>query len=264
MLSSKPRHSVDDMKQYQADVHAVQRDLFVPLLTALDGLSPRADSLRALLDAWNGRTTVDRPEPLVLDEFIDLLHRFTWDEPVFEGVPNPEDAQMLHLLRNEPAAVWLDVQHTDRRESAAELLALTLEATADTLAARYGWGVENWRWGDHHEIVFRHLTRSRRLRTFWRGPYEYPGFEATVSPAGGRPTTHSASWRVVVDFSQSPPVGYGVYPGGQSGHPFNPDFYDAHLPAYLNFEYYRLHRPSSPDELAPDQVATRVELLPAE
>ncbi len=264
LLRGRDNHSVDDFKRYQADVHAVQRELFVPPLAPLEGLSARADSLRRMLAAWDGATAVDRPEPLVLDVFLETLRRLAWDEPAFDGAPDPEDFQLLRLLREEPASSWLDVQATAPRETASDLLALALETTADTLAARYGWDADRWRWGDHHRIVFRHLTQTPALSALWRGPYEYPGFEETVSPAGSRLTTHSASWRVVVDFSGESPVGYGVYPGGQSGDPFHPEFYDAHLPTYLDFDYYRLHRPAAPDVLPEDQVRARIELLPVE
>ena len=46
-----------------------------------------------------------------------------------------------------------------------------------------------------------------------------------------------ASWRVVVDFSESPPLARGIYPGGQSGNPFS-ELYDAHLKKFVDFDYY--------------------------
>lgn len=262
LLRGAPAHSVDDLKRYQADVHAVQRDVFVPLLGSLDGLSARADSLRRMLARWDGATTVDRPEPLVLDVFLERLRAMAWDEPAFTAVPDPGDAQLLALLQEQPDASWLDVQATPARESADGLLTRALEATADTLAARHGWDAAAWRWGNHHRVLFRHLTQSPALDALWRGPYEYPGFDATVSPARGRTATHSASWRMVVDFSTAPPVGYGVYPGGQSGNPFHPTHYDGHLDTYLNFEHYRLRTPPTPEAFAAE--APRLTLQPAE
>ncbi|MDZ4701210.1 MAG: penicillin acylase family protein [Rhodothermales bacterium] len=105
--------------------------------------------------------------------------------------------------------------------------------------------------------MFRHFTRSEALRTLWRGPFEYPGFASTLSPAGSRVTTHSASWRMVVDFSARPPVGYGVYPGGQSGNPFSA-LYDRHIETYLRFEHYPLFKPVSADQArAGDMVSSQ-------
>ena len=253
LLRAKARHSVDDLKRYQADVRAVQPALFAPFLDTLPGLSPRADTLRQMLQAWDGETSVDRPEPLVMDVWLDALERLAWDEAAFDGAPRPRQSQLLLLLGERPGSKWLDVQATPGVERAPDLLRLAFERAADSLETHYGWGAADWRWGDHHQIVFRHLTRSPALEALWRGPVEYPGFAATLSPAGGRPTTHSASWRMVVDFSQTPPEGWGVYPGGQSGSPFSP-LYATHLPTYLTFKYYDLLKPRTSDDLDPDRV----------
>lgn len=247
LLRAKPQHRVEDLMQYQSDVKVVQRDLFAPLLDTLSGLNARADTLRQLLCAWDGRASVDRPEPLVLKTFLSVLKRLAWDEPVFEALP-PHEGRLYHLLRTRKTAPWLDVQATEAREDAAGLLRLALDSTAAALARTYGWGTPHWRWGDQPGVIFRHLTRSEALRALWRGPFPWPGFDATLSPGGDRPTTHSASWRVVVDFSQSPPQGYGIYPGGQSGNPFSP-FYDLQLADYMAFRHYPLHKPAHPEDL---------------
>ncbi|GIV61717.1 MAG: penicillin amidase [Rhodothermaceae bacterium] len=259
LLRSKAAHRVEDLMAYQADVHAVQRDLFVPLLDTLRALPPRTDSLRAMLAAWDGDTGVDRSQPLVLDVFLDHLRRLAWDEPVFAGRRTPAETRLYLLLTEDPGSPWLDVQATPEREDAAGLLRLALDSTAVTLLRDYGRDPAAWRWGDHHHVLFRHLTRSEALQALDRGPFEYPGFDATLSPAAGRVTTHSASWRVVVDFSKQPPVGYGVYPGGQSGNPFSPH-YDAFLDSYLSFRHYPLHKPTRPEEL---QGGTHLVLAPA-
>lgn len=261
LLRGQDRHSVDDLKRYQADVHVVQRDLFVPLLDTLGGLSPRADSLRGWLQAWDGAAGVDAFEPLLLDEWLGVLDALAWDEAVFEGRRRPGQAVLYRLLREAPASPWLDVQGTPAVEDASALLRRALEQTVDTLALAYGWGTSRWRWGDHHHIVFRHLTQSAALRPLWRGPLPFPGFESTLSPAGGRTTTHSASWRVVVDFSGARPQGYGVYPGGQSGNPFS-DLYDEHIAAYVGFQHYVLERPTQPGALDARRVASRLVLRP--
>ena len=261
LLRGKPQHSVADLKRYQADVHAVQRDFFVPLLDTLTGLSTRADALRFMLNNWSGETAVDQSEPLVLFELLRTLRAMAWDEPAFDDARLPTETILYSLLRDDPSSVWLDVQATEDREDAAGLLRLALEATADTMDTRYGWDTDAWRWGDHHKVVFRHLTQTSALRALWRGPLEYPGFASTLSPASGRTTTHSASWRVVVDFSRTPPVGYGVYPGGQSGNPFSA-FYDLHVPTYVEFDYYDLLKPAAPEDLKPSEVSSRLTLSP--
>ena len=129
-----------------------------------------------------------------------------------------------------------------------------------------GAGSENdqpLRWGRHRQIVFRHLIGSSAFAPFGRGPFEYPGYRETLSPAGNPLSTHSASWRVVVDFDGEDPRGRGVYPGGQSGNPFS-RLYDSHVQKYLAFEYYDLLKPSQPGELEAEQLRAVTVANPAE
>ena len=259
LLSGKASHSIEDMQRYQSDVHAVQRDLFLPLLDTLSGLEARAQILRDLFAAWSGDTATDRSEPLAFYIFLRELDRMAWDEPVFADVTTPNEVILHDLLTEDPTSVWLDVVETRETEDAAGLLHLALMAAADTLEIQYGTDPDAWRWGEHHKIVFRHLTQSPALRALWRGPYEYPGFEATLSPGADLMTTHSASWRVIVDFSHRPPTGYGVYPGGQSGAPFS-RYYDMHVARYVDFSYYPLRKPDRPQAL--ETVTSRLRLMP--
>jgi penicillin amidase len=262
LLRGAAAHDVSDFTAYQSDVHVVQREVFVPLLDGLTGLSARADTLRTLLRGWNGEATIEQGAPLVMDEFLAALRRFAWDETVFATAPKPQDAVLVDLLRTEPEARWLDIQGTDETESAEDLLRHTLEAVADTMAAQYGWTPDAWRWGDYHQIRLNHLTGTEALRPLGRGPFEIPGFAATLWPARGRTVTHSASQRVVIDFSTTPPTGLGVYPGGQSGRPLDPQHYDAFLPAYLEGEYFGLRTPETPSELPAEQVRSSRRLVP--
>ena len=262
LLRGQPAHDIADFKAYQSDVQVVQRDVFVPLLEGLSGLSPRADTLRRMLQEWSGEATVEQSAPLVMDEFLSSLRRFAWDESAFAAAPDPEDAALVHLLRTEPRSRWLDIQATKKRETADGLLAYTLEAVADTMGARYGWTPDRWRWGDHHHLRLNHLTGTDALRPLGRGPFEIPGFAATLWPSRGRTVTHSASQRVIVDFSTSPPTGRGVYPGGQSGRPLDPEHYDSFLPDYLAGRYFELRTPSAPATLPPGTRRATLMLTP--
>jgi penicillin amidase len=237
------------MMGYQADVHAVQRDLFVPLLDTLSRLSPDAARLRDLLTAWDGSTEVDRPEPLVLDHYLEILDRLAWDEFDAESVRSPRQQQLHLLLTEEPNSRWLDIRDTQLLvETGADLMRSALETTVDTLRARYGWGEEHWTWGKHHVLSIKHLTRSDALSALGYPDVPYPGFAKTLSPARSRKTQHSASWRMVVDFSTTPPRAFGVYPGGQSGNPFSVH-YDDFMSTYLQFGYYRLYSPRRPEDV---------------
>jgi Protein related to penicillin acylase len=262
LLRSQSTHGVDDFKRYQADVSVQQRGTFVPLLRGLRDLSARADTLRQLLQRWSGEATVDRPEPLVLDEFLRALRRQAWDEPVFNGRPDPEDAALLNLLRNDSKSRWLDIQRTDFREDADALLAHALEATP----IRWPRGTVGIRrdGGGATTTVSASTTSPVIPRSdLWgEGHSSTRGSRPHCPLDRGEPLPHSASQRVIIDFSETPPAGLGVYPGGPSGRPLDPVFYDRYLPSYLNFEYYRLQTPSEPSALPDTVVRAKQVLMP--
>ncbi len=293
LLRQKARHSVEDMTSYQSDVHAVQYDLFFPLIDTLSRLSPRADHLRAALRNWDGTMARDRGEPLILDIFLNELSRLAWDEPVFKPiyvdargdslgaavvVPKPAESRLFMLLRDRPSLSWFDVVGTPGREDAAGLLREALEAAAHRLEAVTAGRVgstgasragtrpddvpESMRWGRHRKIEFQHLIGGPALAALGRGPFEYSGYRETLSPASDQISHHSASWRVIVDFSSGEPRGRGIYPGGQRGNPFS-RLYDLHLPAYLAVEYYDLFKPSASGELGEARLRSETFVHPA-
>ena len=270
LLSRTPRHRASDLRRYQADVHAVQRDLFGPLLARLDGLDDRTAALRDLLVRWDGEAGLDRNEPLAYMLFLDALEKAVWDEwealdqaapEALAPLPRPSQPALYNLLATDPMSRWFDEVSTAAPESADDMLRQALTAAGDSLRRSFGADPDSWRWGAHHTVEFQHLTRSDRLQALWRGPFPFPGFEDTVSPGGGRTTRHSASWRVVVDFSDGEPRGRGVYPGGQSGNPFSQQ-YDLHIPVYLANGYYELERPATVEGVS--VPAATLVLRPAE
>lgn len=241
LLSSRDTHDVGEVGSYQADVHAAQMDLYRPLLADLAGLSPEAAALRDVLVAWDGDTHVDLREPVLFSVWDGLLHRLAWDEEPFR-IQRPRRARLYELLAQQPNSPWLDVVETDEVEDAAGLLRASLQAAADSM------DLTGPTWGEVHGLLVRHITGSAALRPLWRGPLPYPGFSETLSPGAGRRVTHSASWRVVLDFQGPRIVATGIYPGGQSGNPFS-DRYDGFLQDFVEFRRYDLHTPEAPDDL---------------
>jgi len=263
LLSGSAVHSVDDMKSYQADVYAVQADLFLPLLQSVHDLSTAARSIRTLLLEWDRNTSIDQIEPVLFDAFLEELQQQAWDESMFQNFRMPATPRLARLMSQEPHSIWLDRVDTEARENAQTLLRQAIETVANEYAESIEADRSSLLWGEQHKIVVRHITRSERLRAIWRGPFAYPGYRQTLSPAANRLTTFSASWRVVVDFSTETPTAYGVYPGGQSGNPFS-IHYDAHIETYLNFDYYSLFRPGTPSEFIGKDVLHSLTLNPVQ
>ncbi|NND71478.1 MAG: penicillin acylase family protein [Rhodothermales bacterium] len=252
LLRNKEFHSVDDFRDYHADVRAVQFQMLRPLLDDVSGLGEDAERLRLDLLSWDGEMGTGSRKSIAFDEWFQTLRRTLWDEEVF-SIRLPSNGTMVHLLTSRSESEVYDITRTEEVESRLELLKYTLERTAESLDNYYARLGNDAVWGDRHKVVFRHLTRSDALKTLWRGPYPYPGFSETLSPGAGREVTHSASWRVIVDMRPPRPRGIGVYPGGQSGHPFS-KWYDSHIQTYLDFDYFELLTPDNVDQLDPDST----------
>jgi len=234
LLSAQEQHSARDLKAYQADVHAVQADYLIPLVDTLTGIDPAGEELVARLVAWDRRMTTASHEATLFAALADTLYDLVWDEPVFEDIPRPHFVRMFaEPGRDAPEvdAVWFDRVSTPAVETLADLLREAIR--------RQEPPSESAAWGDVHTLQIRHITRSPALRALWRENMPYPGWNETLSPARGMRATHSASWRVVVDFSGGQPRAWGVYPGGQSGNPFS-RLYDAHVDTFVAFDYYAL------------------------
>ncbi len=165
----------------------------------------------------------------------------TWDEPVFDRRA-PSRSRLHQLLHENPDSPWLDIKSTEAREDAAMVLRASLERAADSVA------VEGPLWGEIHGLLLRHVTGSSAVRPFWRGPIPYPGYSETLSPGAGRNVTHSASWRVVMDFGGDRITARGIFPGGPSGNPFSTR-YDASVDDFASFRLYDLHTPDTPQAL---------------
>ncbi len=244
LLSGADKHSPEDIKKYQSDVKAVQADLFLPLIRDVEGLSDAGDRLKGELMPFDGRMSLDSKTAGLFADFMETLIQLTWDEAVFGGGEKPKEIRILDLA-SRGEGKWFDRMDTPETESLKDLVRMALDQAGQK------WEVQGFArptWGEEHSLVVRHITRSEALKPLWRGPFPFPGYAETISPAPTNPTYWSASWRVVVDFSTTPPQAYGVYPGGQSGNPFS-RLYDDHLPNYVNFEYYSLSLAATPSEL---------------
>ena len=233
-LSGAQNLTWQDFEHFQTDVKVMQWEFLKPMISALN-LAPQTTTKKQALErlmAWDGIATKENSGALLLHTFIGELRRQTWDE-MLDTAQNlrgtPSDPMIYHLLKNEPDSRWFDHPATPERETANDILRSSMLAALDTMIVRYGTSADAWKWGKQHNLVVRHLTRSDALKPLWRGPYPFVGFQATVLPAGNLMTTHSASWRMVVDFASGKPEGHAVYPGGPSGNPFS-QWYDSQIP----------------------------------
>ncbi len=253
LLKAKSKHGVEDFKDYQSDEYNVERDMYVSLIDTLSGLSRKAEIVKDVIVKWSGEAKENETGPLAMYTFLNELRDLVWDE--FEDLRKPRDPRLYILLRDEANSPWLDIRSTSlRTETASDILRMALGNTSITLEREFGSHSSDWTWGEHHSLTIEHVTGSDLLSPFWRGPYSVGGMNNTLSPAGGLNATHSASWRIIVDFSDSIPKAIGINPGGQSGDPLS-RHYDTDLQRYVYHQYNKLGKPKSPAEIVASSTA---------
>ena len=242
LLSGQEEHSPGDIERYQSDLKAVQAGLFLPFIREITGLSDAGQRLQMALSEFDGHMDLGRTEPRLFSWFMRELKVAMWDEAIFEGTSSPKEIRILDLLNSSPESIWFDIESTPEKEVGEDIFRMAVEKAASRWEED---GFVDRKWGDVQSLQIRHLTRSTALRALWREDYPFGGYAETLSPGASNPVTASASWRVIVDFSTSPPKARGIYPGGQSGSPFSNN-YDAHIQKYVDFEYYQLDLSASP------------------
>ena len=87
-------------------------------------------------------------------------------------------------------------------------------AAFSTLSTKLGGDPGSWTWGKLHTRVLENLAQISGLNY---GPRPDRGDGNTPLAAGGDPSTHGPSWRMVVDWGTK--TFSGIYPGGQSENP---------------------------------------------
>ncbi|KAA5607380.1 penicillin acylase family protein [Roseospira marina] len=240
-----------DMAALQMDiVSAMAADLLPPLLAAADvGAPTHADAAAALdrLRAWDPpEMAADRPEPLILAAWLDILTRRLFQDdlgPVFEawaGRPRPYPTRAA--LENAPH--WCDDIRTPASEPCPEQVAGALDAALDWIAEETGRDALDARWGDLHRVRMRHdlfrVIPGIAALTGLEAPTDGGDFTLNrgghAGLSGDRPFehVHGPGLRAVMDLAP-PARGRFIIATGQSANPFSPHYAD-------QFELWRTGR----------------------
>ncbi len=221
------------------------------------------------LRAWDKRVD-GRPVVTLYHLFEDALWRRTFvdemGEELFErfftwaGAERPAG---LYSILDQSAARWFDdIGTIERRETREDIFALAAVDAAERFARDYGG---NMAWSDAHAARFDHPLGAAAFPFAWlfnRGPSPLPGGISTVMRVSYhrlRPFAawEVASWRQIFDVGAWDDARV-VLPGGQSGHPLSPHYFDQN-------EMWRLgqYRPQPFSRTAVDRASThRLLLLP--
>ncbi|HEY1934115.1 MAG TPA: penicillin acylase family protein [Acetobacteraceae bacterium] len=220
MLEATDRHTPADFARMQTDVLSTFAERILPALRAVPAQPGAAGQAQALLANWDGAMTMDAPQPLLfnawIDEFYARLLR-THDIPLADGGPIPD---FIAWVLTPAGAHWCN------GDCNADLAA-SLNSAVAILAERFGRDPAAWRWGTAHPAVFanpllRAIPIIGKLTTI---KIPSPGDDTTVDRGGPAfmrfQSVHGASYRGVYDLADLDRSLFVVTPG-QSGNPLSP------------------------------------------
>ncbi|MBX5476206.1 MAG: penicillin acylase family protein [Clostridia bacterium] len=189
---------------------------------------------------WWAKTGLDkvpglelRPNFAPLDQALEVLTTAPVDSPEYQALDHPGGARES----------WFDDPVKGLHRTREQVMVQALEDAVKDLKQRLGPDPGAWRWGELHHRLVESLLQAPALA---RGPFPADGDAFTPNAAGGEPSTHGPSWRMIAnlaDWSSS----WGVYPGGQSWDPSSAH-YDDQLPLWRAYRYKTLPFPATPGE----------------
>ena len=222
-LGAMQKATADSMRVLQTDTYSIRaQDILPTMLKYIDASKLDANQLTALniIKKWDKYFDANSEGASVFGTWWSKFYTAIWEDNFSDKKmplewPNMDRTEAL--LIKEPNSVWFDNKHTPVKETAADILSRTFNATVDELLKNQG-KPGNWQWGKVKKFEVRHLAN---LPGFGSGNFASGGTGSTINAITGG---HGPSWRMVVQLG--PQVkGYGILPGGQSGNPGS-FFYD--------------------------------------
>jgi penicillin amidase len=218
LLGLSDRHTAADFARMQVDVESTFAQQILPSLLAVGGLQGGAAQAQALLKGWDGAMSMDDPQPLIFNawvqQFYDLVLHQAGIEP-YQGGPMPD---FVAFVLSSRGAHWCG-------GDCSSLLQQALTAAIQTLSERFGSDPTAWRWGDAHQAVFAHpfLRAIPLLGTLTTVRIPSPGDDTTLDRGGTNSlfqSVHGAAYRGVYDLADLDHSLFVVTPG-QSGNPLS-------------------------------------------
>jgi penicillin amidase len=258
LIQEEEKLSIADIQKMQFDQISVTARKFALLVGQLEPKDPELQIVTARLRSWNGQLSPESPEAsiyevmcarliqrLLKSKLGDLAEYYAGKgiTPVLaEGsIMGERSREWLEQILDTPHSPWFNLGKDESRE---EVLALTLRETVDELKKTLGPGMEDWRWGKLHTLVFSHpLGAVKPLdRLFNRGPYPLGGDFDTVWATGSSRVDLTKSsivgppFRFIADLSNWENC-LGLLTPGQSGQPSSPHYAD-NIQAWFTGEYH--------------------------
>lgn len=243
VLDSMNDLTVEDMFALQNDVHSYMAERVLPtMLTALSNQDQSTDEYITELKNWNYELNSESTPATTFQIWWSLFHDAVWKEQLSKlGLKfYPSHERTMELL--------LDTTSTYQGQI-RKAIAASWKSTTDSISK-----LNDREWYKVKNTSVNHLTK---LVPFGYTDIKVGGWGNAVNAMKG---AHGPSWRMVVEMADVPNA-YGVYPGGQSGHPGS-KYYATFIDKWSKGEYYKLSFIANGKQPANDQIKYRWELSP--
>lgn len=247
LLGQMEQIRVEDMMALQNNNYSIKAEEGVPaLLGQLDqtGLDEQERKMITDLSSWDFQFEEASKAAFVFTSWLDAAYRLTFDEIISLGeeqeVSYPETWRFLELIYDDPYHQIFDLQETPEPENARDVITRAFKETAADLRERYE--EEDFSWGEFKGTEIPHLGRIPGLGS---GYVSVGGYADAINSIKG---SHGPSWRMIVKLGPEVEA-WGVFPGGQSGHPGSP-YYDNAIETWRKGDYYKLHFYRTPEAAA--------------
>jgi len=257
-IIAKGRVSVDDMKNIQNDVFLVPASTLVPkiLQAYAGGASGDTQTALNLLDAWNYTMVPDLVAPTIFVEWLPIFKNMTFADEfisinqtvlgfiisksdlddIVNSVPTNSLEALTQLYQNNH---WFDNVFTSgKKENATTIIRASLEKAIQVLKTKYGDDMAQWEFGNIHKLQLNHQLLSWFDYPHWSA-WGYSDCVNNIASTGNS----GPSWREILNFNY---IGqsFCIIPGGQSGNPFSPHYYDQ-LRMWLDGQYKPMSFPTT-------------------
>jgi len=182
----------DDFATMQADTMSLMAQHLVPLMTAIQPADERDRRAVERLKSWNFHMDRDLVEPTLFVAWLRELNRALFAKKLGDVFPDywgPKPLVVRGILTEHRD--WC-VPDSGKAGDCAAVLAASLHAALDLLAARYGGDMADWSWGRAHVAPF--------PNQFWANvPVLGKLFQLGISTAGGSDTVNRADMEYAHD-----------------------------------------------------------------
>jgi len=231
--------TLDGMARIQLDDHASAARLLRARLLSHEPGGDTAAAAMETLRRWDGRMARDAAAPLIFTAWLDALNRALFEDPLgplFGDFARPRPRRLRRALTG--AGGWCrDAAPDDAERPCAHVVRTALDTALTNLEARFGGGMDSWRWGDAHRTTLPHTLLSRVPLLGWllQPDLATPGGDETLNRGAMRYTgafetryehVHGAGLRTLHDLGRPPGSSRFMIAGGQSSNPLSPHYHD--------------------------------------